>query len=327
MTSFARNVCIYHVNCLDGIVSAWVAWKYFNGNVELIPAQYGDKVPKGLERANVYVVDFSYPLEQMIELASSCNLVVLDHHDTAERACKNLIPSLVQFTGYTTHVCFDMKKSGAGLAWDYFFPGVEAPLGVKLAQDRDLWLFEHELTKLWCAVAFSYPLTVESIDELMATSPDDIKSVGEALLRKQGLDVAKIAKTYRVIDIDGHKLALVNANAMHTSDIGEFLKGIYGAVVIYADGKHGRYFSLRSEGFTTNVLSERFGGGGHVKASAFFIPYDNKRFPKSHVKLRSKGFYWNKVLNLFGRGRREPEWPVMQDTSKSCYRNQSGVKS
>lgn len=325
--SFVRNVCIYHTNCLDGIVAAWVVWKYFNGNVELIPAQYGDPVPKGLEGANVYVVDFSYPLPRMIELAGICNLVVLDHHDTAERACKDLTRSIVQFTGYTTHVCFDMRKSGAGLTWDYFFPDVEAPLGVHLVEDRDLWLFNHELTKLWCAVAFSYPMTVENIDKLLSSRPEDIKLIGEALVRKQGLDVAKIAKSCRVLDIDGYKLAVVNANSMHTSDIGELLKHTYAAVAIYTDGKHGRYFSLRSDGFPTNVLSERFGGGGHVKASAFLISYDNKRFSKSHVKLRSKGFYWNKVLKLFGRGRREPEWPVTQATSKSCCKNQSEANS
>ena len=34
---------------------------------------------------------------------------------------------------------FDMQKSGAMLAWDYFFPAQEAPEIVRYVQDRDIW--------------------------------------------------------------------------------------------------------------------------------------------------------------------------------------------
>lgn len=322
-----KNVCIYHANCLDGIAAAWVVWKYFDGNVKLISAQYKSKLPEGLEGKNVFVVDFSYPLPEMVELASMCHLVVLDHHDTAERVCADLRTHLDPSSEYETNVIFDMKRSGAGMAWDYFYPLVKPPLGIELVQDRDLWKFKNPLTKSWTAAAFSYPLTVESIDTLMATDPYTVKQIGDALLRKQELEVAKIAKTFHLLDIDGVTFAAVNANYCFASDLGDALKHHGYPVAVYANGRDSRYYSLRSDAYPVNVIAERFGGGGHVQAAAFTLPYNDSRFTASHKKLRSKGFYWNKVLNLFKRGRQEPEWPVIQVTSRSSSRIRKEVKS
>lgn len=37
---------------------------------------------------------------------------------------------------------FDMDKSGAALAWEFFFPGKEAPRLIKFVEDQDLWRWE-----------------------------------------------------------------------------------------------------------------------------------------------------------------------------------------
>ena len=296
------NVCIYHKNCLDGMAAAWVVWKHFYGSVQLIPAKYGDPLPEGLEGKNVYVVDFSYPLDLMLDLAGRCNLVVMDHHDSAENACKSLVASRQRNARYTCEVVFDQGRSGAMLAWKYFFKDEEPPMGIRFVEDRDLWKFELDMTKEWTAVAFSYPFDVMAFDELIQKDPFLVLEAGETLLRKQRSDVYKISKEHWFIDIDGHKFPVVNSNRNFSSDLGELLNDKYPVAVMYVDSKTGREFSLRSRGFAVNAIAEKFGGGGHVKAAGFILPFKDRRFGKSHLKLRSKGYYWNQLLGLLGIG-------------------------
>ena len=40
------------------------------------------------------------------------------------------------------HVKLHMDKSGAMLAWEYFHPGTEVPMFIKLIDTRDRWVFE-----------------------------------------------------------------------------------------------------------------------------------------------------------------------------------------
>ena len=66
--------------------------------------------------------------KKMIEDAES--LLVIDHHKTAQKELCD-IPKKYQI--------FNMNKSGAVLAWEYFFPDEEVPLLFLYIQDRDIW--------------------------------------------------------------------------------------------------------------------------------------------------------------------------------------------
>ena len=39
-------------------------------------------------------------------------------------------------------IIHDDNKSGAMLAWEYFHPGTEVPMFIKLIDTRDRWVFE-----------------------------------------------------------------------------------------------------------------------------------------------------------------------------------------
>jgi nanoRNase/pAp phosphatase (c-di-AMP/oligoRNAs hydrolase) len=107
---------IYHGNCPDGFTAAWVTARKL-GDVELLAAKYGDDPP--LEEATgrrVVIVDFSYPREKLEQLHATGSLLVLDHHKTAEADLQGL-----------PYCVFDMQRSGARLAWDYFREGYPVP--------------------------------------------------------------------------------------------------------------------------------------------------------------------------------------------------------
>jgi oligoribonuclease NrnB/cAMP/cGMP phosphodiesterase (DHH superfamily) len=132
-----KPLCIYHGNCLDGFTAAWVAHKYYKGEVDFHKGIYGDRAPDVSGR-DVIIVDFSYkrPVMEWI-ISKSKSLLVLDHHKSAEEDLKGL-------DGATENVkvIFDMDRSGSGLTWDHFFPQRKRPLFLNYVEDRDLWRFK-----------------------------------------------------------------------------------------------------------------------------------------------------------------------------------------
>lgn len=273
-----RPLCIYHKNCMDGLAAAWVVWDYFKGAVDLLAAQYGDELPPDseLKGRSVFVVDFSYNREQVLRLREICELVILDHHETAAKELEGLV-----------HV--DQSHSGAMLTWNYFHPDKAAPQGLLFIQDRDLWQWRLRGSKQWTTAAFSYPLSVEHFNDLVKRPIGEVILEGTTLLRKHEQDIEKIAKSVRMMTIDGVEVPVINANALFASDLGHLLSQDHEFAVIYVDSKEERQFSLRSQKGKTNVneVAERFGGGGHKGAAGFRIHFDDPRFARSHLELNS----------------------------------------
>ena len=125
---------IYHKSCMDGAAAALAAWFKFQENARYWFATYGDEPPPLAELTgrDVYVLDFSYPRETLEAIAKvASRLVVLDHHKTAEENLAGL-----------PYAHFDMEKSGAVMAWEFFHPDKPLPEMFRYVQDRDLWLWQ-----------------------------------------------------------------------------------------------------------------------------------------------------------------------------------------
>lgn len=271
-------LCIYHKNCLDGLAAAWVVWRHFAGEVEMLSATYGDSLPEEetLRGRKVIVVDFSYKRDQVIRLQQICGLLVLDHHESAAKELEGLIE-------------VNQAHSGAMLAWLHFNPDKEPPTALKFVEDRDLWKWRLRGSKQWTTAAFSYPLELETFDHLVRRPINEIILEGESLLRKHDQDVKKIAKSVRIMKIDGVDVPVVNANGLFVSDLGNLLSEHHEYAATYIDGQEERMYSLRSRPnrADVNVVAEAFGGGGHKRAAGFRIKFDDPRFARSHLELNS----------------------------------------
>ena len=81
-----RTIVIYHGGCWDGFCAAWLLRGRYP-DAEFIPARYGDPAPmEKMAGSRVFVVDFSYPRNVLIEMHRlAYSLVVLDHHKTAQK--------------------------------------------------------------------------------------------------------------------------------------------------------------------------------------------------------------------------------------------------
>ena len=274
-----KALVIYHADCCDGFGAAWAfmqtaATSYHT--VDYVAATYGQEPPYAqCTGRDVFILDFSYPIPQLIDILEIASFtVLLDHHKTA-------IESLADFA-YSrdrAEMLLDTGRSGAMLAWNYFSTQ-PAPRIITYIQDRDLWRHKELWTKEINALIAFTDKTQDAYTELHRSLERQdafyvCTSYGEMLLKQQRRHVESIVKsTKRPFTINGHEGLICNCPGQFASDVGNVLAdmtGTFGATYFAAaDGSH--KFSLRSVGdFDVARIAKDFGGGGHMNAAGFSI--------------------------------------------------------
>lgn len=274
----AKPLVIYHANCTDGFTAAWVAAKAL-GDVELFPGFYGSAPPEVKDR-QVYVLDFSYKravMEQFIASLGIGSLVVLDHHVTAEA-------DLAGLRGDRVTIVFDMARSGARLAWDYFAdhsvigPSSAAEWLINYVQDRDLWQWELPDSRLVSAGIEAVAKTLPAWDALAKRTPVDLAKDGAVIEAYRKLCIEAAVGLARWMPIVEHRVLAANTSEMRfASDTAyELADGQpFGATYwIRADGVV--QFSLRSrdDGVDVSEIARGYGGGGHAHAAGFQATFE-----------------------------------------------------
>lgn len=87
-----KPLIIYHRSCPDGFGAAYSAWLRFGDEAEYLPMQYGEEFnPDLCKDREVYILDFSFPKDKMLEILNKCDKMVwLDHHISAQPLLKVL---------------------------------------------------------------------------------------------------------------------------------------------------------------------------------------------------------------------------------------------
>ena len=292
-----RPLCIYHGNCADGFGAAWVVREAI-GLVDFYAGVYQSDPPDVTDR-DVLLVDFSYKfpvLDQMAEKANS--ILVLDHHKTAaadlelvskagstwEQHLLNADQDRYEGVHKSLYALFDLNRSGAGIAWDYFFPHKARPKLIDHIEDRDLWRFALPKTREIQANIFSYPYDFAVWDDLMTRDIPNMIREGAAIERKHFKDIAELVKVCRrEMTIGGIVVPVASLPYTLTSDAGHLMATEHPSRigVCYWDTPAGRVFSLRStdDGPDVSEIAKRYGGGGHAHAAGFQVGYaDLKQF-------------------------------------------------
>ena len=291
---------IYHGSCFDGFTAAWAVWRRFGEECEYVAANYGDAPPDVTGR-DVIIVDFSYKRAALLEMANSARTVfLLDHHKTAAEDLSGFLGPVGYNPDVLAHqfeeqgippisVLFDMDRSGAGMAWDFFHPGKPRPEFLAHVEDRDLWRFNMQWTREVHAAMSSYPFSFSAWEEIAATPIIELVRQGAAIDRKHKRDIETLIPIHkRDMVIGGHRVPVANMPMTMTSDAGNFMckewngdmyeDGVTAALppfaACYWDTPKGRTFSLRSIGdFDVSAIAAQYGGGGHKNASGFTLPH------------------------------------------------------
>jgi hypothetical protein len=277
-----KVLCIYHGNCQDGFGGAWAVRHALGDAVEFHPGVHQDPPPDVTGR-DVVLVDFSYKRPVLDEMAQAArSILILDHHKSAAEDLAGF-PAPEPFSTWLDAlpppICaiFDMNRSGAGLAWDYFLSGEPRPQLIDHIEDRDLWRFKLPHTREIAAALFSYPYEFALWDELM----DDkmlprLIAEGAAIERKHHQDIANLLPVVqRRMVIGGQVMPVACMPLTMTSDAGHKMavESGTGVAACYWDTPEGRVFSLRSteDGPDVSTIAKRYGGGGHARAAGFRV--------------------------------------------------------
>lgn len=269
---------IYHHPCHDGWCAAWIMHRCLGG-AQLFPANYGDEPPP-CDNRNVFVVDFSYPREQMIEMRrQASDMLVLDHHKTSKAACEGL------------DFCqFDMDRSGARMAFDWCthhsrMNALETQLvnGMRIVmryvEDRDLFRNRQDRTKQIVAAIRSYKWELAEWDSLAIKAFMHFEALfmeGEGIQRQRERLIEMYVGHARDAIVAGYKVPIVSGvpSEILSDVVGQLAKG-QSFAMNYTIGSDGVcYCGLRSDsmGLDVSDIAAKFGGGGHERASGFKLP-------------------------------------------------------
>lgn len=186
--------CIYHEADLDGVMSAAIVKKYFKGDIDLLPYNYGKEIPDVNKYDKVFVVDVSFGDRTRFLFDEwedkGIDVTWIDHHKTAIEAVKD----------YNVKGKRRIGTAACELTWEYLFDDIETPDVVKLLSTYDVW--DHDRFEWSDVMAFQYGmrgycgLDVDMAAKAMDGDHDFIYDMirnGEAILeyiveKKQGRD-------------------------------------------------------------------------------------------------------------------------------------------
>ncbi|WP_164087184.1 DHHA1 domain-containing protein [Stenotrophomonas maltophilia] len=299
-----KPLVIYHANCADGFTAAWAVRQAMDADFH--PGVYGETPPVA-EGRDLVLVDFCYPPQVMLELQLVArSILVLDHHKSAEADLpandKTADDQLTvvriygcatwsQFQGWVEqdkcegirkamiYALFDMERSGAGIAWDFFHPGKARPALIDHVEDRDLWRFALHGTREIQAAVFSHPYRFEVWDQLMQAPVYELYQQGLSIERKHHKDVAElVAVAKRQMVIGHYDVPVASLPYTLASDAGHLMAQGQPFAACYYDKAEGRVFSLRStdDGVDVSEVARLYGGGGHARAAGFTVPRDHE---------------------------------------------------
>ncbi len=314
MNKIKFDYIIYHKNCLDGFSGFLVA--HLSGRLTRNVEIYADvpstnKIPLNINNKNIIIIDVAYKKEILEEIFSRAKSVVfIDHHVSIH----NDVMDLVQDTKYKEKVTivYDVARSGAVLAWKYFYPTRKIPLFLKYVEDQDTGKWQYENTKPFIyAVKTYYDLNhnsnvVDKWYELL-----NKKKVFK-LIRK-----GKIMQDYNdfivTINLSKHSMEHFPSDKIY-DDFPTFFEksGQYKVAVFNGTGcpsiteigleavtklecdfcmiwtlnleKKEYVVSMRSKKTNVAEIAKLFGGGGHELAASFSFPSSKYRMEVDFFK-------------------------------------------
>jgi len=329
-------VVISHAGCPDGVAAAWAIYRKFPKSTFHFTSERDitkDSLPD-LTGKIVYIVDYSYPKEVLLELISKVKYLYLwDHHNTA---IEDL--SEIPHSGPNWNFVLDTTKCGAEITWEQLnlyreaidsstweqlnlcreaidsssnrtrigqplvdlnreaIPYIIRPWFLKHIRDRDLWLWEDPNSRAFSQYFFEKGLTMETLDSILKSDPEEIYRIGnELLIKQQKVIDAAVARSEEFRFTCSLGVFLVNVvnqdtyqsevgNALCTTQIPNrisYLKYDFAVVLrnsdsyrkvsnLIADPDADISVSLRGVGkIDLSRVAKSFGGGGHFNAAGF----------------------------------------------------------
>jgi oligoribonuclease NrnB/cAMP/cGMP phosphodiesterase (DHH superfamily) len=223
---------------------------------------------------DVFILDFCFSRAVTEEMAACAkSILVIDHHKTAQ----------TDLAGFPCAI-FDMNKSGARLAWEYFHGAVPIPHILRVVEDRDLWKWALPNSAAYLAYLDMQPMEFEVWDKLARMGDKQtakVCKIGEHMNSKFDSVARSIACNAEPVELLGHKGHRVNAPGMFVSKVGELIyeqNNAFALVWYINNGTLGVSLRAKRDAVDVSELARAFGGGGHAAAAAFKLVVGTQAF-------------------------------------------------
>ncbi|PIR97808.1 MAG: hypothetical protein COT89_02765 [Candidatus Colwellbacteria bacterium CG10_big_fil_rev_8_21_14_0_10_42_22] len=270
-------IVLYHDNCSDGFSGAWTTREKFGDEAEYIGVKYQTPPPEGLENKDVYIIDFSYPLEITKEIAQKAkSLTLIDHHATAQEIL-NIIPGSI----------YAKENSGCVLAWKHFFPKKPVPIFLQYVEDGDLWRFALPYSRDFYSLVLTLNFDFDEWGSMIQSFENKSKrkehlSYGAHIREYQEKIIEDQLKDADEVIFEGYRSLAVNSSVFESQMGNTIVKRGYDIGIIWRYGEGNKVkVSLRADqnsDIDVGKLAQKFGGGGHKAAAGFVLPPETE-FP------------------------------------------------
>ena len=302
------DLVFYHgSSCIDGLASTSVV-KYYYEKKDLdlpvfVACRHGEKIEIYCKNKTVLIVDFYFDIETTKKIISETegNFLNIDHHENSRIQLENISKE---------YKIFDNDHCGATLTWNYFFPKKPFPKLLNYVEDYDIWnlksplrwkemnlILNDLLTNIYNKVDDFYNIFIESmnnekfIDKLLKKGKT-IKEFNDSIIEKS-LSRTTLAVLKDPLNKDNFILVSFCNTTSLTNEIADNLIEKFPQIDLILNYSvpfiNLTKFYARSNGkYSTNLFSNLYQGGGHVKASGFqiegTIPFEIlEKFPLSDI--------------------------------------------
>jgi hypothetical protein len=264
-----KIVVIYHGNCPDGFAGAWAAWKKFGARAAYYPAYDRSAPPAPFKDKIIYLIDYTYDVPIVKKLIEdNIRVTAIDHHVSQAEATK-----------LTEQYLYDVKHSGATLAWQYFHPLKKVPMLLRYVEDRDIWKWNVPHARAMLMVIDLAPFDFKTWNQL-AKDIDDPRLRATYIKKGALLELhyrslyEKLLSGAELVRFAGKKIYALNCPYYFASDLGHVLAAKTHSFALLWNESDGRIrCSLRSEGkIDVSKIAKKYGGGGHKASSGFSFP-------------------------------------------------------
>jgi oligoribonuclease NrnB/cAMP/cGMP phosphodiesterase (DHH superfamily) len=292
-------ICIYHSRDLDGLCSAAIV-KLKYPEASLIGYDYKQPLPIIADNEDIFMVDISFPIDDMIKLRKrSKSLTWIDHHRSSikewrERYEKDtqtkppagkLVPcptiqTITAMTGSNFAAC--------ELVWQFIYPEKRIPQVVELLGRYDIhdknkydWEnivlpFQYGIRAEWHSISNLIFLITKSLDKKEESEIiNGILITGSLILKYVRQEDEKEAKKSFEVEIDGYKAICINRGRFNSDLFRTVIKLEHQIMLDFQyNGKEKlwvfRIFS-NSKSIDCSKIAEKYGGGGHKGSAEFKV--------------------------------------------------------
>lgn len=265
--------CFYHSADLDGHCSgAIIKDKY--PECEMFGVDYDDELNRSTitPRETVFIVDFSFSVDDMDFLADFADLVWIDHHKSAiEKMAHNS-----QIRGFR-----EIGKAGCELTWEYLYPEDTClPIAVQFLGRYDIW--DHRDERV---LPFQYGMrdqenTLPGVNIWTALFDSDnsathIINHGEIILAYENKQNEKYAKSMSYeTEFHGHRAIVMNKPFSSSKVFDSVYDPNKHDIMVLFGVKSGKFkYSIycNKPEIDVSVIATQYGGGGHAGAAGFYF--------------------------------------------------------